>query len=83
MADEGQVETFVGSREDVLVWGLVQLPQEAVVLDPGGGERSFDDWVRAVKAEVGLTRPDGVDVPGAVIAHMGCPGEPIGDSPER
>ena len=67
----------------MLVWAMVQLPQEAVVLDLGGCEGSFIDWARAVKAEVGPTRPDGADVPGAVIAVMGCPGEPIGDSPER
>lgn len=46
LVDEGQVRTFVGSREDAHVWGMVQLPHEAVVLDPRGGERSFFDWVR-------------------------------------
>lgn len=83
LVDEGQVKTFTGSREDVLVWGMVQLPQEAVVLDPMSGERSFYGWAREVRAEVGPTRPEPEDVPGAVVAYMGCPGGPIGDSPER
>lgn len=83
LVDEGQLKTFTGSREDVLVWGMVQLPQEAVVLDPMSGERSFYGWAREVRAELGPTRPEPEDVPGAVVAYMGCPGGPIGDSPER
>ena len=83
LVDAGQVRTFAGAREDAFVWGMVQLPQEAVVFDLTGGERSFYDWVREVQAEVGPTRPEPEDVPDAVVAHMGCPGEPVGDAPER
>jgi hypothetical protein len=83
LVDEGEIRTFAGSRDDVLVWGMVQLPREAVVVDPEGGERSFYDWVREVQAEVGPTRPKPEDVPDAVVAYMGCPGGPIGDAPGR
>ncbi|WP_432522725.1 hypothetical protein [Kineococcus sp. SYSU DK006] len=82
LVDEDRVSTFVGSREDVLAWGMVQLPSEAVVLRPEGGERSFFDWAREVKAEVEPTLPDGRDVPGAVLARMYTGGERVDGSPE-
>ncbi|WP_167584956.1 hypothetical protein [Kineococcus rubinsiae] len=76
LVDEGTLRTFTGSREEVLVWGMVEMPYEAVVLDPVLGERSFSGWAREVKAEVAPTRPDGADVPGAVIAEMYAGGGP-------